>query len=84
MITHEECNEVFGHEFGYNEEAGICERCSLLHDCLAEFDFELDLNDNWACSVCHIECDEATIKEINLENKEYSLLDSDYRRAVLG
>lgn len=84
MITYEECDEVFGHEFGYNEEAGICGRCTLLHDCLEDFNFEDSLQDGWTCSVCHVECDEATIKEINLENKEYSLLDSDYRRAILG
>lgn len=71
------------HEFGWNEEAGVCLDCGLIHDCRVEFKFEMPDNE-WRCEVCHAYVDEALEREIEEENAEARLLEADHRRAIHG
>lgn len=63
-----ECDEL-GHEFGWNDQAGICLNCGLLHDCEAEWSFEeVDLHQR--CEVCHFWCDNELSEKIDNNNQE--------------
>ena len=70
---YKECEELGFHEYGYNEESGICTHCGLLHDCRVEFDFEFK-DDHFECNLCHSIATQDIVEEILEVNAEERLL----------
>ncbi len=77
QAKYKECEEQGSHDFGYNQEAGLCLHCSMLHDCRVEFDFEYINEGNWACNECHAEADSKLVEEIEEENAEARLIEAE-------
>ena len=77
-----ECENEYGHDWGYNEDAGNCIACGLIHNCEVENKFEFD-GDHYICSVCHIFPSQQVLKEIEQANADARERDLEFRRAIL-
>lgn len=69
---YKECEEAGFHEFGYNNEAGICVHCGLIHDCKVENEYEYvdEPYEGYRCTVCHFYADKDVVEEIEQANKD--------------
>ena len=70
-----ECEKELGHNWGYNEHAGSCEHCGLIHNCEVEQKYELADTpfEGWRCAICHHYADNDVIEEIeqaNIDSRE--------------
>lgn len=74
-----ECDD--DHDWGYNENAGNCLYCGLIHDCDLDDRYEFD-GDNFICAICHIYPTHQVLKEIEQARIDVTLLDQDFRRAT--
>ena len=70
------------HDYGWNENAGSCVHCGLIHNCEVENKYESS-GDHYICSVCHIFPSQQVLKEIEQANADARDRDLEFRRAIL-
>ncbi len=69
---YKECEDAGFHEFGWNDQAGVCIDCGLIHDCTVEDEYEYTDSpfEGYRCTVCHHYADNDVTDEIEQANQD--------------